>query len=215
MAEGGEAAVPFPCGIPAGVFSQLKALVEDSLDRNAPLDGDAVDALGVDFESAFSLRGQMLTRRVRRTAPTVRQAMPELAALWKQGGEGNDVVSLARKSKCVQGNPCLALFVVVCLWRASCVPHMKPPPPLRWNPAPAAHIPTHSCLLFFSYPAQGTRRTFLRGSWWSRCWAVRGHGSGSLLSTPSSSPTQSSGSRSPTRSTATMTAPPPQTRYAQ
>ena len=99
MASDG-AAVPFPRGIPPAVFAELKRLVEVSLERNSPLDAGACDALGVDFESAFSLRSQMLTRRVRRTAPAVRHACEaDLAPLWLQGGDGHDVVSLARRAK--------------------------------------------------------------------------------------------------------------------
>ena len=54
--------------------------------------------MGVDYESAFSLRSQALTRRVRRAARTVRgEVETGGAAAWEAGED--TVVGLARKAK--------------------------------------------------------------------------------------------------------------------
>ncbi len=75
----------------------LTALCEESLDFDRPLDCAVFDRLGIDFESAFSLRSQLLNRRVRKTAHCVRDAMPGIwAKAWADGG---DVINLARQAK--------------------------------------------------------------------------------------------------------------------
>ncbi len=75
-------------------------MCEDSLDRSCSLDLRAVDALGVDYDSAFSLRSQILGRRVRKTSGRVRSDVENAyAARWLEGAEGSDVLSLARDAR--------------------------------------------------------------------------------------------------------------------
>ena len=83
----------YPGGLPDDLYAQLCALVARSLDAQQPLDAAAVEELGVDFEAAFSVRSQMHMRRVKKTAPRVRQDMARLRERWL-GGEG--VLSLSR-----------------------------------------------------------------------------------------------------------------------
>jgi hypothetical protein len=83
------AAMRHLAGIPAALFEQLRKLCEDSVETSTPLDAEAVAALGVDFDAAFSLRSQMSTRLVKRTSGKVRQEMPAFAARWLEAGNKN------------------------------------------------------------------------------------------------------------------------------
>ena len=83
----------FPAGLPEGLFSELCREVGRSLDAGEPLDAVAVEALGVDYEAAFSVRSQMHMRRVKRTAARVRQDLSRLKERWLRG---ESVLSLSR-----------------------------------------------------------------------------------------------------------------------
>lgn len=92
-------AAPFSSGVPKLVMDALRKLCDESLEKGLNLDPEEVSNLGVELETAFSLRAHILSRHIKKTSHVVRAAMPSYAAAWQAGGPGNDVVSLARRAK--------------------------------------------------------------------------------------------------------------------
>lgn len=52
-----------PAGLSEEIFEQLRRICESSIDCCCPLDDNDLSILGVDFETAFSIRSQLLNRR--------------------------------------------------------------------------------------------------------------------------------------------------------
>jgi hypothetical protein len=89
-------------GLSDQVMLKLRNICEKSIDENRNLDLEELNSIGVDYESAYSLRTQIYSQRVRKSSSKVRNQFekgPQYLKMWQTGGHGNDILSLARHAR--------------------------------------------------------------------------------------------------------------------
>lgn len=87
-------------GISDDIVIKLKTICEKSIEDNNVLNCEELISLNIDYESAYSLRQQIYSIKIKKTSSKIRSLFEnKYLKLWYLGGKGNDIISLARHAR--------------------------------------------------------------------------------------------------------------------